>query len=313
MEIIKINHSTHEQFHFDTPLVIAMGFFDGVHLGHQKVINTARKIAEQKGLPLAVITYDHKPELVYKKMDGNDKRYITLYRTKMNILEHLGVDYVFYINYSYSFQAQSPQNFVDNYLINRFNADTVVAGFDHTYGDKDADMDRLPHYADNRFSVVKVSADLSDNKKVSSTRIRRNLESGHIKTVNKLLGRPFYNEGVIVHGYARGRELGYPTINIDYDGLQMMPSIGVYVTKVKIGNEWFKGMASIGRNETFGDNNPITLEINLLNFNRNVYGENVQVKWLYKIRNQVKFTGIDNLILQMNHDKMVTEKFFENV
>ncbi len=203
--------------------------------------------------------------------------------------------------------------FVDDYLVQNFNADTVVAGFDHTYGDKNADMDLLPTYAKHRFEVVQVAPNLINNKKISSTRIRRNLEDGHIETVNKLLGRHFKNDGVIVHGYARGRELGYPTINIDYDGLQMMPSIGVYVTKVRIGNEWFEGMASIGRNETFGENNPITLEINLLNFNRNVYGETVRVEWLYKIRNQVKFTGIDNLIKQMDQDKIITERFFKNI
>lgn len=287
-----------------------MGYFDGIHKGHQKVINQAKSIADEKRMPLGVLTYDHKPAVVYDQLSPHDKRDIILQKNKYKELERLGVDIVFEVNYSFNFQNQSPQEFVDNYLI-RFNADTVVAGTDHTYGAKDATMDLLPKYASGRFDVV--SVDLADYhlSKISSTRIRRNLDQGHIDTVNMLLGRPFRTDGTVVHGFARGRELGYPTANIDHDELQWLPVIGVYIVDVWIGEEKHHGMASIGRNVTFGDKNPITVEINILDFNDNIYGEVLEIDWLHRLRGEVKFEGVEKLIEQLKSDEQMTRKYFK--
>lgn len=190
MEIIKLHHPLSSDFYQSEKLVLAMGYFDGIHLGHQKVLEKARDIAMQKNLPLAVLTYDHKPAVVYKQLSPHDRRNIIMPDSKNEMFESLGVNKVFVVNYSFSFQNQTPQEFVDNYLV-RFNADTVVAGTDHTYGAKDATMNLLPNYANNRFDVVAV--DLADYQleKISSTRIRKNLDEGHIQTVNHLMGRPF--------------------------------------------------------------------------------------------------------------------------
>lgn len=290
--------------------VIAMGFFDGVHLGHQKVINKAKKIAMQKKLPLAVLTYDHHPSLVYKKLDGNAKRYLTPLDRKLQLFNQLGVDNVYVVNYNFAFQDQQPQEFVDNYLVG-LKADTVVAGFDHTYGKKDAGMTELPGYANGRFDVISVGADELDDQKVSSTRIRRNLDQGHIQTVNRLLGYEFENDGVVVHGLARGRELGFPTANIEYSDKQRLPKLGVYVVEIKVNDIWYKAMASIGKNATFGDNNPVTLEINILDFDQNIYGNRVKVRWLSKMRDEVKYQGPEPLIDQLKIDENNTRLYFK--
>lgn len=310
MKIINIHHPLKESFEQKEKIILAMGYFDGIHKGHQKVINQAKSIADEKGMPLGVLTYDHKPAVVYDQLSPHDKRDIILQKNKYKELERLGVDIVFEVNYSFNFQNQSPQEFVDNYLI-RFNADTVVAGTDHTYGAKDATMDLLPKYASGRFDVV--SVDLADYhlSKISSTRIRRNLDQGHIDTVNMLLGRPFRTDGTVVHGFARGRELGYPTANIDHDELQWLPVIGVYIVDVWIGEEKHHGMASIGRNVTFGDKNPITVEINILDFNDNIYGEVLEIDWLHRLRGEVKFEGVEKLIEQLKSDEQMTRKYFK--
>lgn len=311
MQIIKINHHMSvSDISNQNKLVLAMGYFDGIHLGHQSVIARAKEIATEKNLDLAVLTYDHQPALVYKRLTTHQRRNIIMNDDKMHFFKRLGVQKVFLINYSFKFQSQAPQEFVDNYLV-QLNVDTVVAGADHTYGSKEADMNYLPNYAKGRFKVEVVDLKKFDNLKISSSRIKRNLDDGHIDTVNKMLGRSFFTSGTVIHGYARGRELGYPTANIEHNELQWLPSIGVYVVEVVIGQQKFKGMASIGRNVTFGEKNPITVEINILDFNDNIYGEVIGINWLYRIRGEVKFNGVTPLIRQLKQDEEFTRKFFK--
>ncbi|WP_395318601.1 riboflavin biosynthesis protein RibF [Fructilactobacillus frigidiflavus] len=312
MKVIDLSYPINKKIEVEQPIVLAMGFFDGVHLGHQKVINQAKEIAMKKRLPLAVLTYDHHPALVYKKLEGNAARYLSTWERKTQLFEELGVDIVYRVNYNYAFQAQNPQAFVDNYLI-PMQVATVVAGFDHTYGAKQATMNDLPNYARGRFSVVTVSADLLDGKKISSTRIRRNLEQGHLKTVNQLLGYQFETSGTVVHGLARGRTLGFPTANIEYNALQQIPSEGIYIVSMLVNNHWYPAMASIGRNVTFGDHNPVTIEINILDFDQNIYGNEVKVRWLTKMREEVKYTGEKALIEQLKQDEINTRTYFSNL
>ena len=313
MKIIKLHHPIDPKRKFTGPVVLALGFFDGLHLGHQKVIATARKIAQARHFPLAVLTYDHHPATIYRRLDRHDRRYLTLYHDKMRDFRQLGVQIVYLVNYTASFQFQSPQQFVDNYLV-RLKAQTVVAGFNHTYGDsRVANMRTLPRYARGRMRVVTVPKVEVAGQKVSSTKIKRALDRGAIEAANQMLGRPFQTSGTVVRGYQRGRKLGFPTLNIATDDYQWLPGEGVYVTRVKINHRFYPGMASIGRNATFGNHYPITVEINLLNFSRNVYGEVVRVDWLKKLRNQVKFANAQALIQQMKNDRAATQKYFQKL
>ncbi|USS87363.1 riboflavin biosynthesis protein RibF [Fructilactobacillus hinvesii] len=311
MQIMKLAYPLEQDQHFQTPVVLAMGFFDGVHLGHQNVIKRAKEIAQARGLPLAVLTYDHHPAIVYQQLTGDDARYLTLPDAKYQLFQKLGVDYVYEVNYDYDFQAQDPQTFVDNFIV-RMGASVVVAGFDHTYGKHDAAMPNLADYAQGRFTVETVSALLMDDKKISSTRVRRNLSDGHLETVHRLLNRPFTISGTVVHGLARGRTLGYPTANIHYNDEQRMPPLGVYIVMMQINHQCYPGMASIGKNVTFGDQNPITLEVNLLDFERNIYGKRVQVQFLKKTRDEVKYEGEAALVRQLERDEQATRKFFQS-
>lgn len=312
MEIIELSYPLFNKKINREEKVLAMGFFDGVHLGHQKVIKKAKEIADRENLKLAVLTYNHHPAIVYKKLDNDEKKYLTIKNSKMKSFKKLGVDIVFNVEYDYAFQNQSPEEFVSNFIIGS-NTKFAVAGFNHTYGEVDANMKNLPKYAKDKFEVITVDPyEISQSNIVSSTKIRGLLKEGNLKKVNQYLGHNFQTEGIVVHGYARGRELGYPTANIEHDNLQRLPGIGVYIVTLMIKNHKYLGMASVGKNETFGTENPITVEINIINFNENIYGNSLDIEWISKIRNQIKFDNVNDLIKQLDDDKQKTIQYFKN-
>lgn len=313
MEVIRIHHPLDARQIPDDPVVLAMGFFDGVHRGHQAVIRRAKTLATAKHVKLAVLTYDHHPALVYRPLEGDDRKYLSTPGRKLQQLDRLGVDRVFLVSYTGDFSAQTPQEFVDNYLV-AFHTVTAVAGFDHTYGKKDvATMDRLPVYAQGRFDVETVAKEASDQEKISSTRIREAMKTGDVDTANALLGYLYRSTGVVVHGEARGRTIGFPTANVLTPENEWIPGIGVYTARLKVGAIWYPGMISVGRNDTFGDNRPITVEMNLLDYQGNLYGENVEVEWHHRLRGQVKFASAEELVTQLKKDEVATRAYFSQV
>ncbi len=304
MQVIRIHHPIDKQLIPNGPVVLAMGFFDGVHRGHQAVIRRARQIADQRKLPLAVLTYGHAPGVVYRQFPGGFK-YLSTTDRKLALLKQLGVDLVYLVSFTSSFASQVPQDFVDHYLV-AFHSKVVVAGFDHTYGPaKVATMAKLPMYARDRFDVVTVPkfTDPGTTKKVGSRAIREAIDRGDVQTANQELGYYYQTTGLIVHGLARGRTLGFPTINVETPSRERIPGIGVYAVDVKIGDQWYGGMASVGHNITFGDHNQLTVEIYLFDFDQMVYGEEVTVRWYQYLRGEQKFADATGLVAQMKHDE----------
>lgn len=303
MQVIKIHHPLDKKLIPHGPVVLAMGFFDGVHRGHQAVIKTAKDIAEKRHLPLAVLTYDHAPGVVYRQYPGGFK-YLSTTKRKLVLLEQLGVDRVYLMSFTSAFASLAPQEFVDQYLIS-FHAEVVVAGFDHTYGQAAvATMAHLPQYAQGRFEVVTVPKfTINGQQKVGSSLIRKDIDTGNVQGANQMLGYPYTTTGIVVHGLARGRTLGFPTLNIETPVQERIPGIGVYAVRVLVGHKWHAGMASVGHNITFGDANGLTVEINLFDFHEMVYGEEVQVQWYQYLRGEEKFAGAADLVAQMKKDE----------
>jgi len=313
MEVIHIHHPLDARQIPDEPVVLAMGFFDGVHRGHQAVINRAKAVAQAKGVKLAVLTYDHHPALVYRPLQADDQKYLSPIKRKLQQLDRLGVDRVFLVNYTGDFASQSPQEFVDNYLVG-FHTVAAVAGFDHTYGKKDvANMGLLPGYAQGRFEVITVPEEANGTQKVSSSHIREAMKAGDIDLVNQLLGYTYRSTGLVVHGEARGRTIGYPTANVLAPQDEWIPGIGIYTARLKVGAIWYPGMVSVGRNVTFGDNRPITVEMNLLDFQGDLYGEPVEVEWHHRLRGEVKFADADGLVAQLKQDEDDTRAYFQQL
>lgn len=294
------------------PVVLAMGFFDGVHCGHQAVIQKAKEISLQLGLKLAIMTFDRFPKIYFQKIDPHNVRYLTTLNKRLCLFEKQGVDLAYVAQFDPQMASLSPQEFVDRYMVG-LHAQVIVAGFDYTYGKPEiANMERLPLYARSRFKVVTVSCQESHQIKIGTTQIKKALDECQIDKVNQLLGYRFNFDGLVVHGKARGRQLGFPTLNIQPDEQQWLPGIGVYAVRVKIDDHWYQGMASVSHNETFGDHNPLTIEINLFDFDQMVYGKNVTVEWDKYLRAPVKFTSIDELIIQLQQDRKDSLAYFIN-
>lgn len=311
MKIIEIHHPYQKEQLPADDIVLVLGFFDGVHCGHQEVIRRGKEVALAKGLKLAVMTFNQHPSIVFKKIQPETMKYLTSVEQKAQHMANLGVDYLYVVEFTSAFASLAPQEFVDQYMLG-LNAKVVVAGFDYTYGPREiATMANLPNYCQERFEIITVPKQMTDNKKISSTEIRELMTAGKMAEVTNYLGYVYEIEGTVVHGDARGRTLGFPTANIKVKSNIRLPRKGVYAVKIKVADTWYRGMAQIGRNITFEADRDITVEVNILDFNRDIYGEQVSVAWYHYLRDEVKFTGVEGLISQLKQDQIDTEVYFQ--
>lgn len=312
MQIIPIRHPYNvEQIPTDE-VVMVLGFFDGVHRGHQKVIEAGKKAAAEKGIKLAVMTFNQHPSIVFQKVLPENMKYLNSLEQKERLMEKMGVDILYVIEFTSAFAHLTPQEFVDQYVVG-LHAVVAVSGFDYTYGPKEiADVAHLPGYAKDRFEVITVSKEELDGAKISSTRIRELMEQGRMEEVTELLGYVYETDGTVVHGDARGRLLGFPTANIKVKSTVRLPRVGVYAVKIQVGDNWYVGMGSIGHNDTFGDGRDLTVEVYILDFHQDIYGEQVTVRWNHYLRDQVKFDGAEKLIIQLKQDETDTANYFSN-
>lgn len=311
MQIVKLRHPYDPKAVIADDCVLVLGFFDGVHRGHQAVIDTGKKIAEEKQLKLAVMTFNQHPAVVFQKVQGQPVKYLSTLKQKEARMADLGVDVLYEVAFTSAFAAQSPQVFVDKYIVG-LHAKVAVSGFDYTYGkDSTADAQHLAEYAKGRFEVITVAKQTEDQEKISSTRIRKLLSEGRLDEANHLLGYIYETTGTVIHGEARGRLLGYPTANIQVREDMNLPREGVYVNQILIGDRWYQAMGSIGHNDTFGPNRLLTVEINILDFDQDIYGEKVNVRWHHFLREQVAFHSAKELIEQLEADEQATRAYFD--
>ncbi|UUX34621.1 riboflavin biosynthesis protein RibF [Fundicoccus culcitae] len=310
MQKIYLHHPYDKTQIINEPIVMALGFFDGVHLGHQRVIKTAIDEARLRGIKVAVMTFSQHPKIVYQKLDPKEMTYLSTNERKEELFEQLGIDIMYMIDYTYDFGMQSPQTFVDDYIV-AFNVEVIVAGFDYTYGKREvANMQTLPEHAKGRFEIIEIPELILHQKKVGSSNIKDLIETGEIETANEELGYIYQTSGVVIHGDKRGRLLGYPTANILTDDLELIPAVGVYVVEIEVGDHWYQGMASIGYNITFEANRKMSCEVYILDFNQTIYGEKVKIKWHHYLRPELKFASTDDLIHQLDEDLIDTRAYF---
>jgi riboflavin kinase/FMN adenylyltransferase len=302
MQITKVKHPLLVQQLPTEDTVLIMGFFDGVHLGHQKVIKTGVELARRHGLQSVLLTFDRSPRTVYQH--EKNYKYLSTMDRKAELVEKLGVDRLYFVEFGQEFAQLKPQEFVDQYMIN-LRAKFVVAGFDYTYGKKDiANMQTLSQYSRDRFEIITVPEQVIDDRKIGSSAIKKFIASDKVEEANKFLGYTYQNQGTIVHGLQRGRTLGYPTANLATKGDQVIPSIGVYSTRIQIGDTWYDSMTSVGYNVTFKENTGVTIETNIFDFDADIYGEHVALEWVKYLRGEVKFDGAKGLVEQLKLDKI---------
>ncbi len=311
MKHIKIKHPYNPNDIVDEEIVLILGFFDGVHLAHQKVIKEGVRIAKERNLKAALMTFNRSPKIVYRKYEPEDYHYLTQPEQKYKLIEKLGVDITYEVFFNSEFGNLPPQEFVDQYIIG-WNAKVVVAGFDYTYGKPNvASMEHLPNYSQNQFEIVQVGEEKVSNESISSTFIRQYIKDGDVAKANAMLGYTYETMGYVVHGDARGRELGYPTANIQSHPYTLLPKVGVYAVRLTVKGKQYGGMASVGYNVTFGERHYITVEVNIFDFNDVIYGDDVKVEWVAYLRDEEKFDSVDQLVDQLDQDKIDTLNYLK--
>ncbi|MFC7392593.1 bifunctional riboflavin kinase/FAD synthetase [Scopulibacillus cellulosilyticus] len=293
--------------------VIALGYFDGVHIGHQKVIKTAIEYAREKGLEAAVMTFHPHPSVVLKQLNKREN-YLTPPEAKAELIQELGADLLYFVKFDEAFSQLSPQSFIDEYII-KLHAKHIVAGFDFTYGRMaKGTMGNIDEYSRKMFNYTVVPKVEYQDEKVSTTKIRSLISEGKVDEVVHCLGRHYQVSGTVVHGDKRGRTIGFPTANVKCDEPYVYPAKGVYAVKCQTKNGWYNGVCNVGQRPTFYDREqPITIEVFLLDFDGDIYDENIKVFWYKKLRDEKKFDGIDQLVSQIEKDKQQTIEYFSAV
>ena len=283
----------------EEPTVLVLGYFDGIHLGHKALFERARKVADERGLTVTVLTYPESPRLAFSRFTPELLLHLTSQEQRYLLLEKNGVDQLVMTPFTSEFASNTPEEFIERY-VKGLNAQALGAGFDYHFGNCRADVQDLMELFDSQVEIVS-EVSLS-GEKVSSTRIRQAIQSGDVSLANQLLGYPFMTEGIVVHGDARGRTIGYPTANLAPFDRVHLPSEGVYVAEVEVDGKRYRAMTSVGKNVTF-DGTELRIEAHIFGFDRFIYGEKMTIFWLEKIRDMVKFDGIEGLMEQMKSDE----------
>ncbi len=291
MEVIKLNgNKVHEN------TVCAIGFFDGVHLAHKELINKTIEIGNKKGLTKGVITFDVHPKSVLFDLDY---KYLTPLNRKVEIFSQFDIDYVYVIVFNKEKASLSPSEFIEFYLQ---NIDTLVCGFDFKFGVRGSG--KVQTLKDcNLFDTVVVNEITFEGYKVGSTHIRDLILSGQVDKTEEVLGDYYSIKGEVIHGAKKGRLIGYPTANIDTNDY-LIPKTGVYVTMTKVKDKWYQSMSSVGHNPTLNCRVDVSVESNIFDFDDEIYGEIIELRFIKRLRDELKFTNIDDLIKTIDQDKI---------
>ena len=299
-------HTDLNQFKAKRP-VVTIGTFDGVHLGHQKVIQRLTEIAKQHDGETIVFTFHKHPRLVTSPNETN-LRLLTTLKEKINLFEKYGIDHVVVYTFDKAFSKLSYTEFVEKILVEKMNTLCLVVGYDHKFGkNREGGFDYLKKCAEKfNFKIERLDALSVKEDNVSSTKIRIALENGNIEKANHFLGYEFTLHGKVVKGKQLGRKLGFPTANIEAsDKHKIIPGYGVYAVNVEIEGEEYKGMLNIGTRPTFNKNaDNRSIEINIFDFRKDIYKKEITLKFVGKIRNEQKFNGIEMLVEQLKKDKL---------
>lgn len=313
MEIYELSYPGQIDIQTGDQYSLALGFFDGLHKGHQTVIQQAISQAKALNIRSAVMTFNPHPSHVLA--GGKNKiGYITAYDEKVRLLEEMGVDTLFVVNFNQQLAGLSPEQFV-NFFIKDLGVKHVTAGFDYTFGSKGAGtMESMKTLSNGDFNTTVVGKVTDISEKISSTRIRELLSQGLVEDASLLLGRYFRTIGLVVGGEKKGRQLGFPTANVQQAEGSILPANGVYAVRFLVEGKVFNGVCNVGVKPTF--NNPaiqqVMIEVHVLNFNGDLYGKKVAVEWGQYIRPERKFESLEALIAQITKDKETASEILKS-
>jgi len=301
-----------ENFPASEGSIVTIGTFDGVHLGHQQILKQLIDTSQQSKLKSVLLTFFPHPRMVLQP--DISMRLIQTIEERERALRKTGLDYLVIHPFSEKFSRLSADDYVKQILVETLNVRKVVVGYDHRFGrNRTASLEDMYNYADiYDFEVIEIDAKKIKSTAVSSTKIRKAIDEGDIALANSYLGDPFTLEGVVVHGDKRGRELSYPTANIELQNKhKIIPKQGVYLIQSDLDNQVVYGMMNIGTKPTFDTTNP-SIEVHFFDWNGDLYDQTLQVKLLKWVREEQKFDSVEELQAQIHADERYCRSYIPN-
>lgn len=291
------------------PTILTLGTFDGVHKGHQSILNKVTQDATANGYESVVLTFFPHPRMVLQK-DHNIKLINTI-EEKAQLLQELGIQHLILQEFTKEFANLSAEQFVEEVLVKHLNIKKIIIGYDHRFGkNRSADIHDLMDFGRKyKFDVEQISAQEINEVSISSTKIRKALEEGKIETANDYLGTPYFVTGNVIKGKQLGRTIGFPTANIQLnEDYKLIPKIGAYIVSATIDGKLVKGMMNIGYNPTV-NNQALSLEVHFLDFDKDIYDKKIQIHFHKYLRDEQKFPSLDALKQQLAKDLQATKDF----
>lgn len=287
--------------------VVTIGTFDGVHIGHQAIFKKMKELAQSVDGQTVVVTFSPHPRQVLN-IDSSNLRFICTEEEKLKRFEQLGIDNVVVIKFTKEFARTPSDEFIKDFIIERIKPSYIVVGYDHHFGkNRMGDFELLSKLGQQfNFKVERVEAQDVDEVAVSSTKIRHALAIGDVATANRLLGYPYSVTAEVVRGNMIGRTIGFPTANLELPKeYRLINNAGVYTCLVDLNGTTYKAMANIGKRPTIGDRDDdnFIIEVNIFDFDQDIYGQHITVHFLDRIRSEVKFNGLEELKAQLNQDR----------
>ena len=283
--------------------VLTIGTFDGIHIGHNKILKTLVEESKKNKLSSLIITFFPHPRMILQK--SNEIKMIDTMDEKIHLLEKAGIDNLIIHPFDHNFSKIRAKDFVEDILVNKLKIKQIIIGYDHRFGkDREASVEDLKKFGlDYMFNVNEIPAQEIDSIAISSTKIREAILTGEIKKCNEFLGRNFMLTGKVVYGEGLGKKMNFPTANIRIkENYKIIPKNGVYLVKTTLNSNIYFGMMNIGVRPTVGGKNK-SLEIHFFNFKDNIYNKTVSIEIISKIRDEEKFSSIDELKIQLKKDE----------
>ncbi|MDA7798942.1 bifunctional riboflavin kinase/FAD synthetase [Flavobacteriaceae bacterium] len=299
-------------FNSSEKTIVTIGTFDGIHIGHQKILKDLIKTAKKEGKKSVLLTFFPHPRMVLQK--DNKILLLNTIEEKSGLLEKMGLDYLIIHPFSKEFSRLTALDFVRDILVNKLNTSRLIIGYDHHFGkNREGNIHQLKEYSLlYDFKVEEIPAQDIDDVSVSSTKIRTTLKEGNLKTANNYLGYHYMLNGTVVSGKKLGGTIGFPTANLEIkEPYKLIPKTGVYIIKTHINTVLYTGIMNIGFNPTVLGKHQ-TIEAHLFDFNEDLYGKEIMIEFIYFLREEHKFKSIEELVVQLNIDKENAISYLSN-
>lgn len=302
-----------DKSNYDKKSIVTVGTFDGVHRGHRVVIDKLQELKNKFGGRTVIVTFDPHPRLVLKNR-ANEIKLLSTTHERLEVFEQLGVDVVYVLKFTTEFSEHSAEEFLKEYLVEGIGLEHLVLGFDHSFGkNREGNYESLEKLTGKyNFDLYKVE-ELKGESRINSTTIRNLLSEGNLPKAKEILGADYTFEGKIVTGDRRGSTIGFPTANVHLsDEHKLLPKNGVYFVKVVLEQGEFYGMMNIGYRPTVSSGKDIYIEVNIFDFDKDIYGQKIKVVLKDYIRDEKKFNSLDDLVKQLSKDKEDCKKHLIN-